>query len=134
MAKKKIVCDTDVLIDYWDTTSKRHNQTKEILEETIGLDHVVISAITRMELLMGAGNKEEEAKIKKKVLRFNTALINNEITEEALDLFERYRLSHSLAIPDCIIAATAKVTGLALFTYNVKDYKFISKLKLYDKK
>jgi len=87
-----------------------------------------------MELLMGAINKEEETKIKKKVLRFNTALINNEITEEALHLFEKHRLSHSMAIPDCLIAATSKVTGLALFTYNVKDYKFISKLKLYEKK
>jgi len=132
MAKKKVVCDTDVLIDYWDTSSKRYNQTKEILEKKIGLDNVVLSAITRMELLMGAGNKEEEAKIKKKVLRFNTALINNEITEEAIRLFENYRLSHALAIPDCIIAATTKVAGLELFTYNVKDYKFISKLKLYD--
>ena len=124
------MCDTDVIIDYWDTTSKRHNLTKEVLESTIGLDNVVISAITRMELLMGAGNREEEVRIKKRIVRFNMALINNEITEEALRIFEMYRLSHSLAIPDCFIAATSKVTGLALFTYNVKDYKFISKLKL----
>jgi predicted nucleic acid-binding protein len=133
MAKKQVVCDTDVMIDYWDTTSKRPVQTKEVLENTIGLDNVVISAILRMELLMGAGSKEEQTKIKKNVLRFNTALINNEITEEAIDLLETYRLSHSLAIPDCFIAATSKITGLALFTYNVKDYKFIRELKLYEK-
>jgi predicted nucleic acid-binding protein len=134
MAKKPVVCDTDVMIDYWDTTSKRHAQTKHILENEISLDNIVISAITKMELLMGAENKQEETKIKKKILRFNTALINNEITEEAINLLETYRLSHGLAIPDCIIAATCRITELELFTYNVKDYKFISKLNLYKKK
>jgi predicted nucleic acid-binding protein len=131
MEKKLVVCDTDVMIDYWNNTSKRHEQTKDILENKIGIDNIIISAITRMELLAGAGNKEDEIKIKKRVLRFNTALINNEITEEAIRLLESYRLSHGLAIPDCIIAATASVTGLELFTYNNKDYKFITKLKLY---
>lgn len=87
-----------------------------------------------MELLIGSGNKEDEIKIKSKLLRFNVALINNEITKESIDLLEHYRLSHGLAIPDSFIAATAKITGLELFTYNVKDYKFIKRLKLYGKK
>ena len=131
MAKKPVICDTDVLIDYFDIRSKRHQQTKNILDSIIELDNVVISAITKMELLMGANNKEEELKIKKMLLRFNTALINNDITLEALAMFEKYRLSHGLAIPDCLIAATAKVTGFELFTYNVKDYKFINKIKMF---
>ena len=128
MAKNKIVCDTDVMIDYWNITSKRHSQTKTILEEIIGLDNIVISAITKMELLMGADNKSE----KKKLNRFNIALINNDITIEAIALFETYRLSQGLAIPDCFIGATAKIMNLELFTYNLKDYRFMSKLKLFD--
>lgn len=131
MAKKPVICDTDVLIDYFDIRSKRHQQTKNIIDSIIELDNVIISAITKMELLMGANNKEEELKIKKMLLRFNTALINNDITLEALAMFEKYRLSHGLAIPDCLIAATAKVTGFELFTYNVKDYKFINKIKMF---
>jgi predicted nucleic acid-binding protein len=132
MAKDKIVCDTDVMIDYWDISSNRHSQTKTILEDKIGLDNIVISAITKMELLMGAGNKFEESKIKKKLNRFNIALINNEITTEAIKLFETYRLSQGLAIPDCFIGATAKIMNLELFTYNLKDYRFMSKLRLFD--
>jgi predicted nucleic acid-binding protein len=131
MEKKKIVCDTDVMIDYWDVRSKRHLQTKKILEEEIGLDNIVISSITKMELLIGANNKAEESKIKKKLFRFNLALINNEISLEALLLFETYRLSHGLSIPDCFIGSTAKILNLELFTYNLKDYKFINNLKLY---
>ncbi len=131
MAKNKVVCDTDVLIDYWDVSSPRHANSKNSLENLIGLDNVVISVITKMELLMGATNKTDETKIKKKLLRFNVALINNDITMEALTLFESYRLSHGLAIPDCFIAATAKIMRLDLFTYNLKDYKFIGKLSLF---
>lgn len=132
MAKNKIVCDTDVMIDYWDVLCQRHSQTKAILENKVGLDNIVISAITKMELLMGASNKDEESKIRKKLNRFNIALINNEITEEAILLFETYRLSHGLAIPDCFIGSTAKIMNLELFTYNLKDYRFMSKLKLFD--
>ena len=133
MAKNNVICDTDVLIDYWDAKSPRHSNTRTIIDNEIGLDQVVISAITKMELLAGAENKAEEARIKKLIQRFHLALINNEITQEALLLFETYRLSHGLAIPDCFIAATAKITGLALFTYNTKDYKFMSKVKLFGK-
>lgn len=134
MAKDKIVCDTDVMIDYWNTSSKRYSQTKTILEDKIGLDNVVISAITKMELLTGAINKAEEQKIRKKLNRFNIALINHEITLEAISLFETYRLSQGLTIPDCFIGATAKIMELELFTYNLKDYKFMSKLRLFDVK
>lgn len=131
MAKKQVICDTDVMIEYWDITSSRHKSTKFVLENEIEIDNIIISAITKMELLMGARNKSEESKIKKKLLRFNTSLINSEITLDALALFERYRLSHGLAIPDCIIASTARITQLELFTYNLKDYKFIESLNLY---
>ncbi len=132
MAKIKVVCDTDVMIDYWDVSCKRHSQTKTIIEEKIGLDNVVISAITKMELLMGASNKTEESIIKKKLGRFNIALINNEITTLAIELFETYRLSQGLAIPDCFIGSTARILNLELFTYNLKDFRYMSKLKLFE--
>lgn len=66
-----------------------------------------------------------------KLGRFNVALINNEITLQAFDLLQRYRLSHGMALPDSFIAATAMVTEMKLFTYNIKDFKFISSLKFF---
>ena len=131
MAKKKVIYDTDVMIDYLDVSKKRHASTKEVLDKEILLDNVVLSAITKMELLLGTTNKADFNKINKKLNRFNIALINNDITLEACELLQTYRLSHGLALPDCLIAATAKITELALFTYNTKDYKFIAGLKLF---
>ncbi len=44
---------------------------------------------------------------------------------------QSYRLSHGLALADAMIAATAIQTELELFTYNTRDFKFITKLGLY---
>ena len=131
MAKNKIICDTDVMIDYWDQTKPRHSSTKTILEESISLDNIVLSAITKMELMLGAVNKADMLRITKKLSRFNIALISNEITLTAFDLLETYRLSHGLLLPDSIIAATALIADVELYTYNIKDFKFILQLKLY---
>jgi predicted nucleic acid-binding protein len=53
MAEKKVICDTDVIIDYWEEKNPRHKVTKEILENKIGLDNIVLSAVTKMELMIG---------------------------------------------------------------------------------
>jgi len=131
MEKRLVICDTDVLIDYFDTVKFMHKSTFDIIENNIGLDNVIISSITKMELYLGATNKRELNIIDKKLHRFNVLLVDTRITEKAIDLLKTYHLSHHLAIPDSLIASAAIITGLELFTYNVKDFKFIRELKLY---
>lgn len=82
--------------------------------------------------MLGATDKTDLARIIKKLGRFNIALINDDITMRAFDLLETYRLSHGLSLPDSIIAATALIADMKLFTYNIKDYKFIAQLNLYE--
>lgn len=127
----KVICDTDVMIDYWDKTNQRHTATKSILETAIALDNIVLPAVTKMELMLGATNKADMAWVIKGLSRFNVALLNDAITLHAFDLLQTYRLSHGLSLPDGLIAATALVTGLEFFTYNTKDYLFIPGIKLY---
>ena len=129
--KKMILCDTDVMIDYWNKTNISHTSTKAIVEETIGINNVVLSAITKIELLTGATNKADMKRISKNLDQWIIALLDIDITLTSFSLIEKYSLSHGLALPDSIIAATALSTNLDLFTYNVKDYKFISGLKLF---
>lgn len=38
---------------------------------------------------------------------------------------------HKLSVPDALIAATAIVHEVSLYTLNVKDFHFISDLRLY---
>ena len=132
MESNKIICDTDVLIDYFDTAKSRHRATQQIIENEIGLDNIVIPAITKMELIAGVINKAELRLLNKNIYRLNLFLINPEISSIGINLIEAYKLSHGLNIADALIAATAIYTDLRLFTYNTKDYKFIDGLKLYN--
>ena len=132
MEKGQAICDTDVMIDYLDHQNARHQAVKHILENGIELDFVTISAITKMELIVGASNKIELNKLNKNIDRFNTLLLNPEITLITIGLLETYRLSHNLAMPDAMIAATALHTDLVLFTFNLRDFKFIKGLQLYE--
>ena len=132
MATKIVFCDTDVIIDYWNKNNQRHASTRDTLENSIGVSNIILSAITIMELINGAGNKNELDKINRDIHQFQIALIDNDITELAIELLQIYRLSHGLALPDAIIAATSIISQSELFTYNVKDYKFIKGLILYD--
>lgn len=131
MAKEQVICDTDILIDYFDVSQKRHQETKLILEQNIGFQNILISSITKMELLLGATNKADLNAINKKLNRFSVLLINEAINLRAINLVHAYRLSHGLALADSMIAATAIQAELELFTYNTKDFRFISKLDLY---
>jgi predicted nucleic acid-binding protein len=94
MAAKQVVCDSDVIIDYWDSKNNRHAETKEILEDSMGIDNIVIGGITIMELLRGARNKTELAKIIKSASRFQSILIGHNITLKARSLIQTYWLSH----------------------------------------
>ena len=131
MATNKVICDTDVIIDYWDTAKPRHVFTKDIIDNVIGLNNIFISAITQIELLIGAFNKLELIKISQNLQRFNIISIDDVTTSFAVELIKEYTLSHNLALPDGLIAASSIASGIDLFTYNVKDYKFIKGLKLY---
>jgi len=133
MAKEKIICDTDILIDYFDHAQSRHAETSLIIEQKIGPENILVSSITKMELLSGANNKGDLRTIQKKLDRFSILLINPSINTLAIDLILAYRLNHGPALADAMIAATAIETDLKLFTYNVRDFKFIDKLILYKK-
>ena len=131
MATQKIICDTDVIIDHWNSKSQRYFDSRNVLNNLIGFENIVISTITRMELIIGANNKSELSRINKNSHNFEISLINGEIATLAVQLLQDYKLSHGLALPDAFIAATSIITNFPLFTYNLKDYKFINELKLY---
>nr|NQU89390.1 hypothetical protein [Bacteroidota bacterium] len=57
--------------------------------------------------------------------------IDKKICTVFLDIMGRYVLSHKLALPDGLIAATALANDVEIYTLNKKDYRFIDGLKLY---
>ena len=83
--------------------------------------------------MFGALNKADLTKIIKGLNTIKIIHTNEAISEKGLGLVQRYGLSHTLAVPDAFIAATALVHELPLYTLNLKDFRFIDGLRLYDK-
>ena len=57
--------------------------------------------------------------------------INDLISQKFIELMLKYTKGHVLAVPDALIAATALVNNIKLYTINVKYFKFIDDLILY---
>lgn len=122
-----ILCDTNILIEVY-----RGNGLiiKEVVK--IGEQNIAISDVTCAELLYGARNKEELKILKRDINKLTCIPINSQISNLSVQLVDKYSLSHKLSLPDALIAATAIVYGIKLFTLNQKDFKYIKQVKLLD--
>jgi predicted nucleic acid-binding protein len=97
----------------------------------VGLSDLAVSVITNGELLYGARDKNELARLQKHLSRLNQIALDADISDKFLELLERYALSHRLTVPDALIAATAIAHHLSLYTLNLRDFRYISELQLH---
>lgn len=121
-----ILCDTNILIEFYKGNSEIILELKRLGNEQIGL-----SSITRAELYFGALNKAELKQLKESLDTLTEYPLTTLITKRFTQLMETYSLSHKLSIPDALIAATAIEEKLELFTLNQKDFNFIPEIRLY---
>ncbi len=120
-----MLIDTDVLI--W---CLRGN--KKAAKAIDSLEHRMISDITRMELIIGCKNKAEISLLKRFLSDggFRTTALTPEISTRATIYLEDWHLSHSIGLPDALIAATAALLGQELLTANWKHFHCIPGLQL----
>ncbi len=121
-----ILCDTNILIEFY----KNNRQISAVLRD-IGPKNLAISAVTTAELYYGALNKQELRQIKKHLALLHTYPITLPISNSFLTLMEDYVLGHKLSLPDALIAATALVHDVTLYTLNRKDFHYIPGLELF---
>lgn len=122
----KVICDTNVFI-------KLFTGDEEVMTELlkIGSENVIISSISLMELYGGMQNKRELTAMINKLRFYNIVHINSKSSEKAVELIRDFKLSYGLQIPDALIGAMAISYNLPLYTYNLKDFKFMPNLQLY---
>jgi tRNA(fMet)-specific endonuclease VapC len=60
--------------------------------------------------------------------------IETSISTLAVELVGKYALSHKMALPDALIASTAIIHNIELYTLNIKDFRFLDGVKLFDGK
>ena len=119
-----IVLDTNILIEILKGNEKTIQKVHSFSEE------LVISSISVMELYYGAINKAELKKLEKFVSLFKIKDLDESISIKATHLIKTYAKSHNLDIPDSLIASTALVLECRIFTYNLKDFRYIEGLEL----
>ena len=121
-----VILDTNILIEILKGETKTIRAVEALSEE------LYVSSISAMELYYGALDKAETAKIEKFLHHFTILYPDATISRRAMELVRHYAKSHTLNIPDSIIAATALVSGYPLMTYNRKDFRFIDGIRLMD--
>jgi len=85
-----------------------------------------INSVIEMEFIYGALNKNELKKIEKILNNFYLIELNQNIFDLSTTLMRKYSLSHDMTIYDAIIASTALVYDIPLWTHNKKDFRYLN--------
>ncbi len=104
MEKNIVLCDTNILIEFY-----KNNPNIVAQLNKIGAENIAISAVSAGELLFGALNKREVLAIKKDIEHLILLHTNDLVSKKFMELMFTYSKSHGLAVPDALIAATAMV-------------------------
>ncbi len=121
-----IIIDTDILIDAGRNVNEAVDCMRQIEEDY----SLAVSSITQMELIIGCRNNNELHSLDRFLDRFEIIQLDEQVSDTAVDLLKRYRLSHGLLIADALIASTAIVSDLQFVSKNQRDYRFIEDLQL----
>jgi len=124
--KGLIICDLDVIIEFFD----RANKSIENRLVEMGRENLCISSVTYSEIIFGSIDQDQLTTLSKGLEKFIVVDIDQRIDTIHRELVKKYSLSHKLGIQDALIAATALNYEIKLFTLNTKDFKFIEGLEL----
>lgn len=103
--------DTNILIDYL----KGHPAADT---EIARYSRRLVSAVTWMELLVGATGAEEEEVVEMFLRDFTVVPVDRAVARAAVEVRRRERVR----LPDAIIRASARVHSALLVTRNTKDF------------
>lgn len=118
-----VFVDTNIVIEYL-----KGNET--VIQTLYRYDTVYINDVVIMELYQGARDKRELNYIKKNILRFEVLKMNHEIIVLTKEILERYTLSHNTKIMDALIASTAIMYNIDLYTLNRKDFRYLQQVNM----
>jgi len=106
MARRNVLFDTNILIDYLSGIPQARTELERYSNRAI-------SVITWMEVMAGATSADER-QIRAFLLTFTLLPLTSEVAEQAVNL----RRERKIKLPDAIIQATAQVEDRLLITRN----------------
>ena len=114
----KYLPDTNVLIYALADKAPYANWLRKIIED----NKLVLSVITVAEFLSGA-NENEAILFKSITNKFEVLPVDFQVAQKAAEYKRNYsKKTKKVWMADCLIAATCKIFGVTLATFNSKDY------------
>lgn len=107
----KALLDTNILIDYLGGLSEARDEISLYAAP-------LISQITWIEVLVGARDDREMARLQDFLARFERVRIDDGVSEVAVAI----RRERRIRLPDAIIWASARQCGAILVTRNTRDF------------
>ncbi len=125
------VCvDTDIIIDHL----RGRTPGAEIFARIVTEEIPHTTEVTRFELLCGARSQKENEVIEECLSGFKILPFDDRSSNEAAGIYrDLKRRGKMIAIRDILIAGIALANGLYVATRNVKDFKRIRGLYLWNK-
>ena len=114
----EILLDSDVIIAWL----RGYEPFTELIPGLLDQGNVLIwSPVSIAEIFAGV-KKREEKRIENLFFIFETFPISLEIGKKAGEYLNRYRKSHGMELGDALIAASASMRCIPLWTLNKKHY------------
>ncbi|MEZ4869944.1 MAG: PIN domain-containing protein [Caldilineaceae bacterium] len=107
-----------------DSTVIIHILRNNLLAETWSTaqpNRLSVTPITWLEVIYGAPNKRAQASTHALLNRFDMVYLTQVDMDWAMQQLLTYRLSHGIAIMDCLIASVCHRMQVPLYTHNVRD-------------
>ncbi len=118
-----ILCDTDVLVDFF----RGHGKAEAFIKANS--TRIILSSIVIAELYAGVKGDDEQEALENFISLFPVVPISAEIAK-AGGLYKRdYAKSHGVGLADAIIAASAEAEHAKLNTLNTKHYPMLKGLR-----
>lgn len=125
---RKVVVDTDIIIDYLRQPRESTLFKKLIKDKTL---RILLPAVCLTELYVGESiaNLKEEKRLERVVGKTKLVLADAKISKTAGALIRNYA---DLYLADALVAATALKENASLCTFNRGHFEMISGLRFFD--
>ena len=126
-----VICDTNIISKYIVEDSQVQRQIR-----LIGLKNVIITPIVYIELMRWLSSykgipSSERVEIKRFIKGLKIYHINKAISELSIEISQK---DYSLEPADILIGATGVYYDLPVYTHNLKHFKLIKGITLYNEK
>ena len=113
---KKILFDTDIVIDYLRGRDDARDYVDSIHED------IFISVITIAELYAGVRKGEESKELEMFIETFDVVNLNKNIARAGGLYRNQYKPAYGTGLADALIAASAKEVGAQVVTFNTRHF------------